>query len=234
MKLVNKISVRGRNGHNYNSQKSTTNSKTSSCTNNRILNSSDDDYRISNSKLYSHQQQQQDPNTIPSLRNILINHPQYISPTLLGIESINTCNIDVPIDVIDLDVKTPIDKVIRAAADNGANIDAISGIEALKYKKHVQSDRRAFRVRTGSGYIWCKEYVPLVVNNRGRNKKIKLYIIWDLPYNYLIGRGTQRDLGWKLVQTGCSTYHHKRNVLDGFADNDIEVGDTYPTKTKKK
>eukprot|EP01084_Bolivina_argentea_P283806 486172_1 len=203
MKLVNKISVRGRNGHNYNSQKSTTNSKTSSCTNNRILNSSDDDYRISNSKLYSHQQQQQDPNTIPSLRNILINHPQYISPTLLGIESINTCNIDVPIDVIDLDVKTPIDKVIRAAADNGANIDAISGIEALKYKKHVhvQSDRRAFRVRT---------------------------------YNYLIGRGTQRDLGWKLVQTGCSTYHHKRNVLDGFADNDIEVGDTYPTKTKKK
>ena len=38
--------------------------------------------------------------SIPPIQDILNNHPAYISPTLLGIESVNTCNIDIPIRMI--------------------------------------------------------------------------------------------------------------------------------------
>ena len=104
--------------------------------------------------------------SIPAIENILQNHPKYISPTLLGIESINTCNIDIPIKMISINVKSPIAKLITGAADNGANIDAISGIEAMKYyQPYIKTERRAFRVRTGAGYIWCKDYVPLSIIN---------------------------------------------------------------------
>eukprot|EP01084_Bolivina_argentea_P004203 7991_1 len=165
-----------------------------------------DEYEIRTCELNSPQHLTDDPYVQAPLRDVLLTHPHYLSPQLLGIESINTCDIDVPIDIIDLQIQSPINKLIRAAADGGANIDAISGVESYKWKPHIKSERRAFRVRTGSGFVWCKDYLPLIVNNRGKKKKIKMYVIWDLPYDYLVGRGTQRDLGWELVQTGCSTY----------------------------
>ena len=65
--------------------------------------------------------------SIPPIQNILQTHPKYISPTLLGIESINTCNIDIPIQMISIDISAPMKTIITGAADNGANIDAISG-----------------------------------------------------------------------------------------------------------
>ena len=99
--------------------------------------------------------------SIPSMYNTFMNHPKYIDRELLGMESINTANIDVPVDMINLSVTNPFTAVIPAVADNGANIDAISGKESLKYSKYIKSDRRAFRVRTGSGFVWCKEYLPL-------------------------------------------------------------------------
>ena len=171
---------------------------------------------------------------IPPIQNILNNHPKYISPTLLGIESINTCNINIPIKMISIQISKPITKLITGAADNGANIDAISGIEAMQhYKQFIKTDRRAFRVRTGGGYIWCKDYVPLILSN-GNNGKlltVKLYIIWDLPYKYIIGRNTQHQLGWRMVNIGNSTYHHQRETLDALPDDDIVKATEYPLES---
>ena len=171
--------------------------------------------------------------SIPTLRNILHNHPKYISPTLLGIESINTCDIDIPIEMISINVQSPVTTLITGAADSGANINAIAGIEAMRrYQNHIKTERRAFRVRTGAGYIWCKDYVPLVIKN-GNNGKLlsaKLYIIWDLPYNYIIGRNTYRQLGYRIMNPGISTYHHEPEVLDGLSDDDINNYSDYPTQ----
>ena len=172
--------------------------------------------------------------SIPPIQNILETHPKYISPTLLGIEFMNTCNIDVPIQMISIDVSAPIETIITGAADNGANIDAISGVEAMKYYgQHIQTERRAFRVRTGAGYIWCKDYVPIIIKNGNNNKllKARFYIIWDLPYNYIIGRNTQYQLGWKLLNPGISTYHHKPEILDGLPDDNTINHSEYPIKS---
>eukprot|EP01083_Nonionella_stella_P095064 266814_1 len=117
--------------------------------------------------------------SIPSMRNVLTNHPQYISYELLGLETINTCDIDIPVDTIDLPFKIPFESLITAVADNGANINAIDGIEAMKYyKSYIQSDRRPFRVRTGS-------------------------------YKYLIGRSMISAMGYALRRTDSTWTHHR-------------------------
>ena len=91
--------------------------------------------------------------SIPSMYNTFMNHPKYVNRELLGMESINTANIDVPVDMINLSVIHPFTATIPAVADNGANIDAISGQQSLKYSRYLKSDLRAFRVRTGSGFV---------------------------------------------------------------------------------
>ena len=45
--------------------------------------------------------------SIPSMCNTFLNHAQYIDRELLGMESINTANIDVPVDMIYLSVIHP-------------------------------------------------------------------------------------------------------------------------------
>ncbi len=76
------------------------------------------------------------------------------------------------------------------------------------------NERRAYRVRTGSGYIWRDEYVPMVVKNSNDHKSLKIYIIW--PYDYLFDRNTYTALGWKLIQ--IETTHHESTVLDDVED----------------
>ena len=62
------------------------------------------------------------------------NHPSYFTPTLLSIESILMYRL---ILLILINVIQPIPpSVIRAAADNGANIDAISGVDSSKHCCH--------------------------------------------------------------------------------------------------
>ncbi len=174
----------------------------------------------------------EDNNHVPSIEDVFHNHPQYISAELLGIESVNTCDIDVPIDTIELDVQRPFTGRVRAAADGGANIDCISGTEALKYSKHIRKMHRPFRVRTASGYIYCREYLPMIVANRGREVTVRLFVVWDLPYTYLVGRNTQRRLGYELVQRGSTVYHHRREVLDDMVDGEEGVPDL-SVKTKE-
>jgi len=168
--------------------------------------------------------------SIPSMYNTFMNHPKYIDRELLGMESINTANIDVPVDMINLPVIHPFTTTIPAVADNGANIDAISGKQSLKYSKYIKADRRAFRVRTGSGYVWCKEYLPLNVRNGdGKLLNIKMYVMWDLPYDFLIGRSTANYMGYKYVYKGNSTFYHPPQSLDSI-ETSLPLCSQYPTK----
>ena len=151
-------------------------------------------------------------------------------------ESINTANIDVPVDIINLSVFHPFTQTLPVVADNGANIDAISGVQSIRYSRYIESESRAFRVRTGSGYVWCKDYLPLKVKN-GDNKilKIKMYVIWNLPYDYLIGRNTIHCMNWKLspMHKGTHVYHHARESLDSI-DTKVPLCSTYPTERSHK
>ena len=192
----------------------------------------DEDEECQNSQLTELLQLQ---NATPTVQNILINHPHYRSTELdipyelLGVESINTVDIDVAVDRIDLPVIRPLQTTIKAVADSGANIDAISGKASLPYSKWLKSERRAFRVRTGSGYIWCKEYLPLNVKNGSKILQIKMYVIWDLPYDYLIGRNSIRAMDYRLMKA-TSVYTHHREVLDSTEESLPLSHDTYPTK----
>ena len=128
---------------------------------------------------------------------------------------------------IDLDIQTPLKQKISAVADTGADIDCISGVAALRYRKYAQPLKHALRIRTGGGYIWCKEYVPMIVRNRHKFLKLNLYIIWDLPYDFLVGNPSLKALGYELVQRAMTTYHHHRE--------DIEVNEDilYPDLPKE-
>jgi len=105
---------------------------------------------------------------------------QFISPTLLSMESINTTYIDPSLDQIPLDIIKPYRHQISTIADTGANINAISFTKSNIYSKYIQLEHRPFRVRTGGGYITCQEHIPLSIKTENSNlHSIKFYIIPD-------------------------------------------------------
>ena len=77
-----------------------------------------DDDCISNDTYDSHETTN---SSIPSMQNILLNHPSS-RPELFIKETINTANINVPVDTVPLDVITPFNATVIAVGDNGSNI----------------------------------------------------------------------------------------------------------------
>ncbi len=41
----------------------------------------------------------------------------------------------------------------------------------------VESERRAYRIGTGSGYIWRRQYIPVVVTNSNAHESLQMCII---------------------------------------------------------
>ena len=142
-------------------------------------------------------------------------------------ESISTVNIytEHEMDMIRMKIVDPITHQVSAIADTGANINAISSTTAAQYKQYIKYNHKPFRVRTGGGYISCRSYIPFTLKHPTTEftSKCKFYIIPDLPYNYLIGRPTQRLFGYKLVHVGPTEYHHKPEELDIGYDSDDEI-----------
>ena len=193
-----------------------------------------------------------DPNPIPT-KPIPFNpipqipEPQdppfhYIQSQLLSMESINTTYssyIKPGMGEIEIDIYKPWVHRVIAMGDTGANINAISeGCAHHLYKKYIQTDSRAFRVRTGGGYISCQQYIPLSIKQDGvllyHNK---FYIIPDLPFDYLIGRPLLTRLGYDLTKIRPASqpteYRHHPQTLDSVEDEDI-VDNPYPVKPQSK
>ena len=182
-----------------------------------------------------------DNNYYPILNNNINNNKQSVSnlidtleitPDVLGIESVHRTNINPSLKHINLNAINPFNININAVADTGADIDAINGDIASKYHIHIQHARHAFRVRTGGGYIWCREYIPLTIDHNNKLIHIKLYIIHDLPYKFLIGNPTMKKLGWELINTHNMEFHHHREELD-LVDEDYMENINYPRSTEK-
>ena len=144
-------------------------------------------------------------------------------------ESINTCDIDDSHDEISFLIIKPISNYITSVADTGANINAISGTTATQYRQYIQHAPRAFRVRTGSGYIYCRQYVTITISHNDKQIPTKFYIINNLPYEYLIGRSTIRALGYALQQIKPISYHHQHESIDAINDEDVPRCSLYPT-----
>ena len=174
----------------------------------------------------------------PSQYHLKIQCPshKYITPTLLSMESIDRTNIEPFGKIISLKIIKPWIHEIKPMADTGANINAISlQLAHAMYKKFIQSEQRSFRVRTGGGYISCKEYIPFSIKSQGVTlHDVKFYIIPDLPTDILVGSKLLTTLGYELAQlnpTTTTSYRHQREDLDALSDEDIE-SNPYPVKTK--
>ena len=165
----------------------------------------------------------------------------YIQPLLLSMESINTTYssyIQPGMGEIPLNVTKPWNHKVTSMGDTGANINAVSEYCAHHlYNQYIQTDRRAFRVRTGGGYISCQQYIPLAIKSDGITLHYnKFYIIPDLPFDYLIGRPLLTRLGYDLTKihpTMPTRYHHHPQNLDSLADEDI-VDYSYPVQPLSK
>ena len=158
-------------------------------------------------------------------------HEHHIRSLLLSMESINTTYINVSAEKVPIVVTQPWDHKIITVGDTGANMNAISLKQAQKYVKYIQSEPRAFRVRTGGGYISCQDYVSFTIKDGETYlRNIKFYIIPDLPFQYLTGLPLLRQLGWHLANLPDLlklVYHHKPEDLDCI-DEDDDVFNNYP------
>ena len=158
-----------------------------------------------------------------------------ISAILFSMESINTTYIDPTLDEIPIQIMHPFQHNITAIADTGANINAISLETAQLYKdKFIHTANRSFKVRTGGGYITCQQYIPFGIKQDDYTMEhVKFWIIPDLPFEYLIGRNLIRRLGYKLTKIeNDDEFHHKRENLDCFEDEDI-INPYYPVGRAK-
>ena len=138
---------------------------------------------------------------------------------------------------VPLQLINPWEHNIEAVADTGANLNAISMDCAYKlYKKHIMSETRSFRVRTGGGYISCKDFIIVSIRHQNNNiHHIKFHIIPDLPFDYLVGRPLLNELGYQLTNISPNIptqFHHEREDLDTLPDEDI-VHDPYPLPLNK-
>lgn len=174
---------------------------------------------------------------IPSMKNVLLNHPRFNSESLFPTESIETVHVDVPVSTIKLDCLNPINAPIDAVADTGSSMQAISLKIASKYKNYLRRERRDFYVRTGNGIAVCNEYLPIYIRNRSAIIKSKFYVLPELPYDFLIGRSLIKTLGYHLMQDRVSTYTHYGEPLtlgNDTADTDYFDKLSYPITTGKK
>ena len=91
---------------------------------------------------------------------------------------------------VSLKLIKPWEHTIETVADAGANLNAISTECTYNiYKNYMSSESRSFRVRTGGGYISCKDYITVSIRHQNNNiHHVKFYIIPDLPFDYLMGR----------------------------------------------
>ena len=114
-----------------------------------------------------------------------------------------------------MDVLQPFQEQIITVADNGSNVNCIGPKIAMKYKEFILNDRKEFPLHTGAGDVMCRAYLPIHIKNNSAIVKAKFYVLWDLPFDYLIGRPLIRTLGYHLIQPRVSTYFHEgtSNVL---------------------
>ena len=146
------------------------------------------------------------------MTNIFMNHPQFLFK-----ETINTANIDVSVFKIPMTMIQPFNAKVTAVADTGANIEVIGTNIAMTYKQYLQSERRKFKVRTANGNVLLQKYLPVHVKNGKKLIKVKFYVMWDLPYDYLIGRSLIHSLGWRLTHP-TESFYHKADCIEEADD----------------
>ena len=172
----------------------------------------------------------EDNSLIPSIKNVLLNHPIY-NDTYFNM-LYDTNDIEVPLDTVMLNVVQPHEEVIEAVADNGAELNVINHYIAQKYKHKLRQDKKGKYIQTGSGSLTAHEYLPLTLKYKSENSNntktinTRFYVINDLPYDYLIGRPLLHLLDYELIQKK-EIYHHKPEYVDAMF-NDFNCSQ-YPT-----
>ena len=158
---------------------------------------------------------------IKPLKEVLSSHPAFIKECQAS-ESINTANITIPVMRIPVEIAQPFKIKIYPVADTGANINVIGAKIAMKYKSYLQHDRKSSKIRTAGGNVEIRQYLPVHFKNGSKTVKTKFYVLWDLPYDWLVGRPLIHALGWKLKQPTASFYHKAQN-LDCIDDDLMEI-----------
>ena len=124
---------------------------------------------------------------IPSLNNVLMNHPRYVPnfDELMAKQTISTTCINVPIDRIPFDFvinennsQNRIYDSTNAAADTGSSLNTINGTIALKYKSYIKKSNKSLMVRTGAGYVPLDSYLPVsVILDNNKMVKTRFWVL---------------------------------------------------------
>ncbi len=146
---------------------------------------------------------------------------------LLFRETINTANINIPVKCIAVPLVFPAHVKVSIVADDGSNINCINGEIAEQYREFLREEKSDFQVRTGSGYMLCKQYLPVYTKVNGTLVHNKFYVVNDLPYQWLMGRSLLHVLGYRLRKLDTDVYHHQAEELDYLEDDDW-IFETYP------
>ena len=142
------------------------------------------------------------------INNIFNTHPTY-----LNIHLDDDKEVDIPVPTIPLQLSYPIKEYVTAAADTCSNINAIGAKTALKYKEHVQHVQKPLLINTGKGVLECYDYVNITMDD---NTNHIFCVIYDLPFDYLIGRKLINKMGYHLTRIQYTNYfiHNAKNIED--------------------
>ena len=157
--------------------------------------------------------------------NVLLKCPNevYTKQTINTASFHNDEHFTIPLQIIQ-----PIShKVDDAVADTGANIDVIGPAIADKYKEFIIKCR-GVSIRTAGGNVVATSYLPVHIYTKGKILSTKLYVLEDLPYDYLIGRRLIRALGYDFHCKPPSIYHPAQNIEDIDEELDAQNCTLYP------
>ncbi|ETO12199.1 hypothetical protein RFI_25177 [Reticulomyxa filosa] len=137
-------------------------------------------------------------------------------------------------DAIEIELQTKEIGIIRAVADTGASICAVSDEIARKFHRLLTKDARAFIVIHAGGSIPLQQKLELTINDANNKSMIifkeSFYVVPNLPHNFILSRSALRRLGYALkLENERFERKQSDDILDG---QDLELTSEIEHKNK--
>ncbi len=133
----------------------------------------------------------------------------------------------------------PFTERITVRADTGADVNAVDALFAHRHhREQVRQLEHPMPLSTANGLAWCHEYIDLELENApepdAKPLRARFYLLWDLPFEWIVGTDTLYGLHYRLVRSDRATrtcvpvlrdedvFDHPRDLLDVDEDDEDE------------